>query len=573
MTEILHHALPLRAQELGRDLQAVLDALPPQPVGDPLPVLQLEPTDRCSLVFTGAYGTGKSSLIKALTDGEADVAIAADIATDRVSEHDWNNVVTLIDTPGMHAGLAEHDAIAEDALIRADLVLFTVTVGLFDDDSTAQLRHVLDDLGKREQAIIVITNSAGMTAAPGVRAEAVRVAARGDDVPFVECDSGLYLRSLSESDPQRQARLIAASNMEAVAQTVNELAVQRGQLARHRQPFQQIRAIAEEAIARIADDPADAAMLRTLARHRKALTDHEGLIEATASAAASQFLATCSNAAEHFADAVEAADDANAADPQGPARLASVEAAEDVLQRALQGSMQRLSNEIDAIITTQMQDLRSEMLEIDSGPSAQYISSMAGPVVEMPDGPNVPSYTKRSPETSSMRLPSWLPDAQEMLGNFAGFWGAGQGMKSSSGTTGHRIVLEVGDLLGKKFKPWGAVKIANGIGKVASITSKSLPVVINVAAVLMDEASRRKAEEARFRRRRSMIRAVAEEANAIADRARSIVRGEIRHQLAAQYQEIDEMRSRVVDSQQARSESSLELARIVAACDEHLART
>jgi hypothetical protein len=186
----------------------------------------------------------------------------------------------------------------------------------------------------------------------------------------------------------------------------------------------------------------------------------------TASAAASQFLATCSNAAEHFADAVEAADDANAADPQGPARLASVEAAEDVLQRALQGSMQRLSNEIDAIITTQMQDLRSEMLEIDSGPSAQYISSMAGPVVEMPDGPNVPSYTKRSPETSSMRLPSWLPDAQEMLGNFAGFWGAGQGMKSSSGTTGHRIVLEVGDLLGKKFKPWGAVKIANGIGKV-----------------------------------------------------------------------------------------------------------
>lgn len=573
MADILHHDLPLRADELGRDLQAVLDAMPPQPTGDPLPVLQLERGDHSSLVFTGAYSTGKSSLIKALTNGEADVVIAADIATDRVSEYDWNEVVTLIDTPGMHAGLAEHDAIAEDALIRADLVLFTVTVELFDDDATAQLRHVLDDLGKREQTIIVITKAGGMTAAPGVRAEAVRVAAQGDDVPFVECDAELYLRSLVELDPQRCARLIAASNMEGVARALNELAVQRGQLARHRQPFQQIRAIAEDAVARLADDPSDAAMLRTLARQRKALTDHEGRIEAMASAAANLFLATCANAAERFADAIEAADDTNAADPGGPARRASVEVAEGDLQNALQVAVQRMSSEIDTIINIQMQDLQSEVLEIESGPSAQYISNMERPVVAMPDGPSIPSYSERASDTPPMRLPAWLSDAQRMLAEFIGFWGAGGGMRNSSGTTGHQIVLEVGDILGKKFKPWGAVRIANGIGKVATIAAVAVPIAINVAGVVMDEVSRRKAEEARFRRRRSLLLAVMEQATAIADEARSLVRGEIRRHFSAPYEAIDEMRSRVLDAQQTRSTLTQELGRISAACEEHLART
>ncbi len=88
------------------------------------------------LVATGEYNAGKSSLLKALTGAE--IPIHSDVTTSAVHEYPWHHVL-LVDTPGVKAGEALHDERAEEALRKADLVIFVITVDLFDDATAALL--------------------------------------------------------------------------------------------------------------------------------------------------------------------------------------------------------------------------------------------------------------------------------------------------------------------------------------------------------------------------------------------------------------------------------------------------
>ena len=227
-----------------------------------------------------------------------------------VTAYDWDGVVTLLDTPGVHAGFEDHDLLAEDALSRADLVLFTVTVDLFDDDATQQVRYVADTLGKRDQLLVVITKRNTMAAAAGLRREAVIAALAGGPIPVsVECDAADYLEALSESDPQRRDLLRAHSGVDEVKAGINDLARSRGELARFRQPFQLMKALAMDAASRLVVDPAEQATLTVLARQQKALVSHAARIDSALQSHRAEFRAASGAAAESFADSVETVDD------------------------------------------------------------------------------------------------------------------------------------------------------------------------------------------------------------------------------------------------------------------------
>ncbi|MFC8797798.1 GTPase [Promicromonospora sp. NPDC057138] len=70
------------------------------------------------MVLTGQYSSGKSSLVKALTDGPVKPMIDADIATDRVTEYPWDRAVVLVDTPRVQPGMRSHDDLALGASRR-----------------------------------------------------------------------------------------------------------------------------------------------------------------------------------------------------------------------------------------------------------------------------------------------------------------------------------------------------------------------------------------------------------------------------------------------------------------------
>nr|MBA2465907.1 GTPase domain-containing protein [Nocardioidaceae bacterium] len=278
MTDLLFHSAPAVVRDLSERLDGLLGNLPADEAARLRRMLVVEEHERPRMVLTGQYSSGKSTLIKALTDEAAEVVIDSAVATDKVEVFDWDGLVDLVDTPGVQAGLLEHDELAEEALRTADLVLFAVTVDLFDDRSVEHLRHVTEDLRKAPQLLVVINKCRSLVAAEGVREDAVRDAlgSFADQVPWVECDAKTYVDGLHEEEPSRATRRIEASRMIEVKDTINRIARERGDLARFRVPLQQVALVAGEAVAALADDSDEEAVLTVLARQRSALTNRRG---------------------------------------------------------------------------------------------------------------------------------------------------------------------------------------------------------------------------------------------------------------------------------------------------------
>ncbi len=188
------------------------------------------------LVATGEYNAGKSSLLKALTGAE--ILIHSDVTTSEVHEYSWHHVL-LVDTPGVKAGEALHDERAEEALRDADLVIFVITVDLFDDATAAHLRHVAFDLGKLEQMVIVVNKAATMSGAPGVRDAAVREVL-GDrwSGALVECDARSSLAAATAPTPDRAAYLAERGNQVGLETALNELVTTQANIGRLELPFE-----------------------------------------------------------------------------------------------------------------------------------------------------------------------------------------------------------------------------------------------------------------------------------------------------------------------------------------------
>ena len=112
------------------------------------------------LAFVGQYSSGKSTIISALT-GNRNIKIDANIATDKVTEYEWNNIV-LMDTPSILAGKVEdHDLRTKEALKECDLIFYVLTSQLFDDVvfrnfiELAYAQHLADK-------IFIVINKMGM---------------------------------------------------------------------------------------------------------------------------------------------------------------------------------------------------------------------------------------------------------------------------------------------------------------------------------------------------------------------------------------------------------------------------
>lgn len=100
-------------------------------------------------------------------------------------------------------------------------------------------------------------------------------------------------------------RRIEASGMTEVTDTINQIARERGELARFRVPLQQIALAAGEALAALTDDPDEEAVLTVLARQRRALTNRRGLLDSALDREASEFRSACIRLVETLADTAE----------------------------------------------------------------------------------------------------------------------------------------------------------------------------------------------------------------------------------------------------------------------------
>ncbi|MEC5193202.1 MULTISPECIES: GTPase [unclassified Arthrobacter] len=536
-------------RELGKELRGILGELDPAVAQPLLDRLSVDSHSTPLLVFTGQYSSGKSTLIKALTDGAASVVIGSGVTTDAVEEFDWEGDVRLVDTPGVHAGRPHHDDLAEKALQKADLVLFAVTVELFDDVLTDRLRDVLGRLGKSQQTLIVVTKAGTMEADEGVRDKAIKEALGPfEQIPWVECDGQYYLDGLdlAASDPTASNAFIEASGLGSVATLINRFASQQGELGKLSQPLQLIGALAFEASADLTDDPNEQAALTVLARQRSALSKKRIHLDNLLEARAAQFRAHAVRAATQFADSIER-------DEQSGAEGALDEAADGhmtALNDDLRAALDRFEDEVRQVLEVQFDDLASEVLEIEASPYGRTSVRLGDREASGFEARHVEVRPGGSP------LPppaSWAGDLSKYLKQFHEFWGAGSGTKAAAGSTGHKVVLTVGKAFGKKFKPWEAVRTANKIGKVAKVGGVAISIGLEAYGVVAEERSAVKEEQARAERRRSIIHEVLAQADGIVVAALRAVGSNLKDTFGPEFRRIDAMADEIDGARATRS--------------------
>ncbi|MEO3932080.1 GTPase [Micrococcaceae bacterium Sec7.4] len=532
-------------RELREELRGILGQLDPAVAQRLLDRLSVDAHSTPLLVFTGQYSSGKSTLIEALTDGAASVVMGSGVTTDAVEEFDWDGDVRLVDTPGVHAGRRHHDDLAERALQSADLVLFAVTVELFDDVLTEHLRDVLGRLGKSRQTLIVVTKTGTREAAEGVRDKAIKEALGSfDQIPWVECDAKYYLEGLdlAVSDPTTSNAFIEASDLENVATLISRFASQQGELGKLSQPLQLIGALALEASADLTDDPNEQAALSVLARQRSALSKKRAHLDHLLEARAAKFRADAVRAATQFADSIER-------DEQSGTE-GSLDEHMTALNDDLRAALDRFEDEVRRVIEAQFDDLASEILEIEASPYGRISVRLGDPEASGFDARHVEVRPGGSPFPPP---PSWAGDLSKYLKQFHEFWGAGTGTKAAAGSTGHKVVLTVGKAFGKKFKPWEAVRTANKIGRVAKVGGVAISIGLEAYGVVAEERSAVKEERARTERRRSITHEVLAQADGIVVDALRAVGSNLKDTFTPEYQRIDAMVDEINGARATRS--------------------
>ena len=550
MNDLLIHSAPGAARDLSERLAGLLGNLPPEEASRLRRMLVVEEHERPRMVFTGQYSSGKSTLIKALTDGAAQVVIDSAVATDSVEVFDWDGLVDLVDTPGVQAGLQEHDKLAEEALRTADLVLFTVTVDLFDDRLAEHLRHVTEDLRKAPQLLVVVTKCRSLNAADRVREAAVREALGNfaEQVPWAECDAKTYLDGLHEADPSRSASRVAASRMDEVKDTINRISRARGDLGRFRVPLQQVALVAGEALAALTDDPDEEAVLTVLARQRSALTTRRGLLDSALKRQDTEFRTACIRAAERFADMAESIEESPALD------RSRLDSAFVTLNDELSLAHQSFVDRVRAALDSQFADFTSEVREIEASPYARQllVLDIRGNIETQEIPVNV--GLARQPTRKQPSVPGWGPKAAEHLKDFRKAWGAGDGIKNSAGSAGHKIVYKAGKHLSIKFKPYQAVRWADNIGRVAEFGGAVLPAANEVYAVIKEERQEERAAKEKVRRRNARVGHVLAWCDQITRTTLIPVRGELDAEFDAALRAIDEVNQSVRDARTSRTD-------------------
>jgi hypothetical protein len=564
MTKLLVHELATQAPPLRDRLCAVLAGHGGMEAQQLLARAVFDERPKPRMVLTGQFSGGKSTLIKALTDRAVNPKIDADISTGEVTEYPWDGEVILVDTPGVQSGLRTHDELALEAIGNSDFILFVITVGLFDDASRDYLRYLANERQKFEQMIVVITQSAKMSAPEGVREQAVQDALGTANyvLPTLEVDSIYYLRSLD--DEQNRDVLRSKSGIDVLRAKINQLSEERGELARLRQRFQLIRQLCDEGQELFARDPHERLGLSVLAGQRKVVTERRALIETQFLAAESRFKSDCLTDVVAFVDGAALLNEES--DPE------NLVLAEKRLVGALNRHAAKFAQAVNVLTAQQFDTLAVQIGEIgDSNRVAELLRYAGAVAPRQTDNIDAPRTGAGSTSDTSSRQGAWAQDLGNWLKQARGTWGAGEGARASANSLGHKTVKDVGHFFGAKFEPWQAVKIADWIGKAAKFAGFALQAVVVVNGVFEDERAERRAEIERQRKHSAFVTEIMALADAVATDSRSQLSGIIDPPLNQVLAQIDHLRDEILKYDETRDANSRELSNIAEQADRMLA--
>lgn len=426
------------------------------------------------LAFVGQYSSGKSTIISALT-GRKDIKIDANVATDKVSEYRWGNIV-LMDTPGILAGKVEaHDEATKAALKESDLIFYVLTSQLFDDVvfnnfiDLAYNQHFADKM-------FLVINKMGMES--GEFEELTKTYAssldrifkeRGynvDDFPVAFIDAADYIDGQTERDQE----FIELSNFEHFIDMLNTFVAQKGVIKKQ---FDTPVRILQSYLKNIIVSSID-----------KTLSDFYTQFEMKLTHSMSEMKRDVNNVLYSFESSamskvIELSNDIGyMAEDQWKSKHVE-------LVKSLQSIIETTSAQIEATINTNYQNL---LLEINKFGEKDSLVKYYNGIEAKISSPNISIEEKKSLKMQKKCLELLKQGGSkvcDMAPNVNNLFG---GVSQASGSSLHEMVLNVGHFFGKSFKPWEAVKCASKIAKVAKFGIPVLTAGIDIWMQFREDA-------------------------------------------------------------------------------------
>lgn len=446
-----------------------------------------------SVAFIGEYSAGKSTIISALT-GRKDIAISSDIATDKITEYNWNGI-KIIDTPGLFTDRPDHDKITQEKIKESDLLIFTLTHSLFDSITIENFKELAYNYNYKNKMMLVINKLSSEAGDDDQKIKnykhSLQTALAPHDLadfPIAFIDALDYIEGVEEEDIELQE----LSRFDTFALALNDFTAERDIYAKLDTPIRILSSSLEDAIEQaIRDDLGDTAQLEILKRlskiirreRRRLSGELDGVVLELnnkiqiESGKLTAILGSDSNFEGHCKEVEVEIQKLN-------------EAAAEAIENAVLNSIGDLEVELTQVFDSEM--FKEFIFDADLEASVNVNDASQK---KLGKKINQKAYQFRSiAETTA-----------KSIGKFAVKDGVdvGAGLLKNSQVSGsglHKGVKVVGKIFKFKFKPYQAIKIAKNIGNIAKFAGPVISIItffIDVNDVVQDEENARKLSKAR----------------------------------------------------------------------------
>lgn len=477
-TELKIKELDIQLKKLVNETYSILDQTNNQEIRFRIEQELQELDDRTDLkvAFVGQYSSGKSTIISALT-GDKNIKIDANVATDIVSEYKWHNIV-LMDTPGILAGKVEkHDEATKNALKECDLIVYVITSQLFDDLIFENFINLAYEQHLKDKMIIAI-NKMSMEAGEfedlvlNYRQSLKSIfMERGYDFDFetIFLDAADYIEGKEDNDEE----FIQLSNFSTFITSLNHFVEEKGIIKKQ---FDTPIRILKDGISDIALATANPELQLLIDQAEPKIKNAKKDINRSVNLLVNDTVQEIKSLGYDLINKME--------DGENEFKLAVSE---------FNNNVGKIIESLDDKIQKIIEEEESELIkEIDSFTSKSSFESYEKKLNDQLNNVEVPKEVKLNLEKQRQIL-DLLGKGGSKVASMTFKDAAATGLKNVSGSTMHETVLTVGKFFGHKFKPWGAIKTANKLGK----AGKFLGPAVSVAGIGLDIYLKRKEDKQR----------------------------------------------------------------------------
>ncbi len=511
------------------------------------------------LVFAGQYSAGKSSIVKMLT-GRQDIIIDADITTQEAHSYKWQGL-EIIDTPGIHTNLRpDHDAISYEAITSADMLVFVITNELFDTYIAEHFRKLAIEKDKAGEMILVVNKMDRTSGGNTVEQQAIIV----EDLKKVIApytpeqlnlsflDANSYLESVKEraDDPEYADELFEQSGYSSFIEILNQFVRKKEIPSKLTTELYVIDDCLDRAINELQPKSTDTEiddLEENFLQQRHLLIESRGRIHQEVkdiySIAASKIRDYGLDAANLLVEGCKQED---------------VEQELEKYVRSAKDEIARCQEEAAEAINARLNEVGQQLEFIENSEFSKNLkSNLSGKFEGLPEG------VKRVIISASSRLQK----AGKAVLNSAYKAGTEGGLQltSYSGSTIHKMVLEVGHTFKFKFKPWQAIRITKGIaigGQVLGVLGVALSIFMQVKTDQDEDRIR-----ADLRKNRQNVRSQFNAAaNELEDYARQYIKDIVNRPLENSIAAIDENIQEIRNTRADRNASCMALENLQKEC-------